>query len=399
MSRTNDTFPYPPDDIGNRAPDEPVRDDIGNRAPAPESAPSTEPVADDIGNRAPPDEQSSATGTGADGADANPLLTHPLSNQFNQLDPEMVLDAVEAGGRQCTGRFLILNSYENRVYQFELEGGDWVVGKFYRPGRWSAETIAAEHQFVFELAEEEIPVVCPLDLGEGPHGRWVRETHGILYSLYPRVGGRAPQELDDEDIDVVGRLVARIHNVGARRDAPERLRLTPQTYGRDNLEYLLSHDAIHPNARDVYVASAEALIERVEPLFLDVPTHRLHGDCHLGNLLWTDAGPTFLDFDDMVVGPPTQDVWLLVASADAEGRRQRDRFLEAYEQFRRFDPVWLRLVEPLRALRYIHYATWIARRWHDPYFQRTFPHFGTLIYWQREIQDLREQIARIDELL
>jgi Ser/Thr protein kinase RdoA (MazF antagonist) len=166
-----------------------------------------------------------------------------------------------------------------------------------------------------------------------------------------------------------------------------------------NLEYLIGHDLLPPEVRESYAFTVTALVERMEPFFRGIPVHRIHGDCHLGNLVWTSEGPTFLDFDDTLVGPAAQDVWMLVPSFDAEGRRQRDVLVEAYEEFRPFDPAWLRLVEPLRALRFVHYSAWVARRYGDAIFQRTFPHFGTVQYWQREVLDLREQIARIDELL
>jgi len=322
---------------------------------------------------------------------------HPLADQFNRLTPEQVLDAVEVGGRRCTGRFMALNSYENRVYQLELEGDgdelDTVVGKFYRPGRWSREAIGEEHAFLAELAELEIPVASPLEL---EHGETIGEVEGILYALFPRIRGRAPQELSDEQAQVLGRLIARIHNVGASRDATARRRLTATTFGRDNLSYLLEHGLIPDEAREIYAATVEALVQRIEPLFRDVPVHRIHGDCHLGNLVWTPRGPTFLDFDDMIVGPAVQDIWMMVPSYDSDGARQRALLLEAYREFRDFADAWLRLVEPLRALRYVNYSTWIARRFRDPAFSRTFSHFGTVQYWQREIQDLREQIARVD---
>lgn len=321
------------------------------------------------------------------------LDEHPLAHRFNKLSPESILDAVEVGGRRCTGRFMVLNSYENRVYQLELEDESWVVGKFYRPGRWSREAILAEHRFLFELAELEIPAVCPLKL-EGDET--LGETDEILYTLFPRVRGRVPQELSDEQVQILGRLIARIHNVGASFEAPERIKLTPEVYGRKNLDILLERHAIQDEAEEIYASTVEVLLDRIEPLFEGVPTHRIHGDCHLGNLILTNDGPAFLDFDDMLTGPAVQDIWMMVPSADDEGKRQRDLLIEAYRQFRDFDESWMRLVEPLRALRYIHYSTWITRRWHDPFFQQTFAHYGTLQYWQKEIQDLREQIARID---
>ncbi len=321
---------------------------------------------------------------------------HELANQFHKLTPEQVLDAVELGGTRCTGRFLALNSYENRVYQLELEDGKFVVGKFYRPGRWDRAAIAEEHSLLHELQELEIPVACPVPL-EG--GDTIGEVDGILYTLFPRVGGRCPEELNDEQVQILGRLIARIHNVGALKESPARRDLSPQTYGHDNLDLLLDYELIDEDAEEVYTATVEALLQRIEPMFAGVPTHRIHGDCHLGNLLWKpgDPSPIFVDFDDMAIGPAVQDIWMLVPSYDAEGQRQRRLMVEAYREFRDFSDSWLRLVEPLRALRFINYSTWIARRFEDPAFQRTFTHFGTVMYWQREIQDLREQIARIDQ--
>lgn len=322
-----------------------------------------------------------------------PFGQHPLAGKFNNLTPDQVFNAVEVGGTRCTGRFIILNSYENRVYQLELDDETTVVGKFYRPGRWTRETILAEHEFLNELAEVEIPVAAPLELSPG---QTVGEIDGIYYSLFPRIGGRSPQELSDDQIRMLGRLVGRLHNVGAQKSTEHRTTLTPQSYGRANLDFMLEHELIHPEARDGYEATVEALLQRIQPFFQDVNNIRIHGDCHLANLLITPLGPTFLDFDDMVMGPAAQDVWMLIPSFDAEGQRQRDVLLEAYETFRTFDRNELLLIEPLRALRFIHYTAWISRRWEDPAFKRTFNYYGTLLYWQKEIQDLREQIARID---
>ena len=324
-----------------------------------------------------------------------PFGAHPLAGKFNDLTPENVLDAVEAGGRRCTGRFIILNSYENRVYQLELDDETMVVGKFYRPGRWSKEAILAEHRFLKELEEVEIPVATPIDLGDG---ETIGTVDGIYYSLFPRKGGRNPEELGDEQVQMLGRLVGRIHNIGAMAPAPERINLNPTSYGRANLEFLLSHELIPEDARENYKATVEALLMRIEPMFNGVKNLRIHGDCHFGNVLWTPDGPTFLDFDDMANGPAVQDVWMLVPGYDDHAKQQREILIEAYEAFREFDRSELRLIEPLRALRYIHYASWIARRWEDPIFKRTFEHFGSIQYWQRETQDLREQIGRIDML-
>jgi Ser/Thr protein kinase RdoA (MazF antagonist) len=321
---------------------------------------------------------------------------HPLAGHFNRLTPEQILKAVDNTDRITTGRFVILNSYENRVYQLEIEDESRIVGKFYRPGRWTKAAILDEHLFTQELHDVEIPVALPLTIDEGST---LGETDGIYYALYTSVGGRSPQELSDPQIETLGRLLARIHNVGAQHDAPNRVRLTPDTYGHENLNFLLEHDLIATESRDNYAQTVNYLIELISPLFKGINTLRLHGDCHLGNLIWTPSGPTFLDFDDMVVGPAIQDIWMLLPSYDQEGQRQRQIFLEAYRSFRPIEHREIHLIEPLRALRFIHYSAWIGRRWSDPLFKKTFSHFGDLLYWQKEVQDLREQIGRIQQTL
>ncbi len=323
----------------------------------------------------------------------NSIETHRLADTFNQLTPDTVLDSLEQSGAIPSGRFITLNSYENRVYQIELEDAGWVVGKFYRPGRWSEDSILDEHNFLFELQENEIPVAAPLKLN---NGKTIGDMNGIKFTLFPRIGGRLLEEPGDDKLKQVGRLIARIHNVGASKKAEHRIELTPLTYGQQNLEYLLVNKIIPDEAAANYEATVNMLLMRIEPFFKDVPMHRIHGDCHAGNLIEAADGATFLDFDDMVTGPAAQDIWMLAPSADEYGKRQRDIVIEGYNEFREFRPLWLRLVEPLRALRYIHYSTWIARRIKDPAFIKTFEYFGSLQYWQKETMDLREQIARID---
>lgn len=326
--------------------------------------------------------------------------SHPLAGRFNALTPQLVADAIEVGDARATGRFTILNSYENRVYQLELDDDSQVVGKFYRPGRWSLEAIQDEHDFLFDLDDADVPVALPLELTEGDEDT-LGDTIGTLddgihYALFERVRGRSPHELDDDQLVQMGRLLAQLHDVGDSDEATHRPELNGDTYGRANLAFLLDNDVLPASVRDQYAHTVEAVLDRVEPWFRDVPIHRIHGDCHLGNLIWTPDGPVFVDFDDMVTGPAVQDVWMLVPSYDAEGDAARKLLLEGYTEVRDFSPTWLRLVEPLRALRFVHYATWIARRFDDPTFKRTFEHFGTERYWQQEVQDLREQIARID---
>lgn len=320
---------------------------------------------------------------------------------FFELTPERILDAVEALGVRCTGRCLQLNSMENRVYEVEIElesepispADRFRVVKFYRPGRWSLEQIGEEHRFLLDLQGADIPVVAPLTFPDGATVRRVGELE-IYYAVFPKAGGRSPVELDAEQLVWLGRLLARIHTVGAQRVAPHRLKLTPATYGIENLRYLIDAGVIPRESQAAYRSVVERICGLVESWFAVTPNQRIHGDCHLGNIVWGGAGPCFVDFDDMVTGPCVQDVWLIVP-----GRREDElqALLSGYELMRPFDRGSLRLIEPLRALRFVHFSAWIARRWHDPAFQRVFPNYGTGGYWGEQIADLHEQLGLIAE--
>ncbi len=317
--------------------------------------------------------------------------TTSLTDTFYSLTPERVLDSVEVDGRRCTGRFIVLNSYENRVYQLELEDDSYVVGKFYRPGRWSEDAILDEHDFVLDLEEAEIAVAAPLEL---PGETTLSQTpDGIRFALFPRVGGRAPEEMSDMELREAGRLIARIHSVGRTEDAEHRLRMTPSRWLGHNVRTLIEGGHLPGDVRARYVASAEAIERWAEPLWADVAVQRIHGDCHIGNLLRSPAGLLFLDFDDMVVGPAVQDLWLLAGGRDAWGQRRMELLLEGYNMMARFDRRELKLVEALRAMRMVHFAAWIARRWEDPAFPIAFPAFGTRTWWEAEAAALAEQVG------
>lgn len=315
---------------------------------------------------------------------------------FYELTPDRILDAVELAGLKPTGRFLPLNSMENRVYEVEIETEDppprnpserFRIIKFYRPGRWSKEQIAEEHKFLWDLIENEIPVVAPIKF---PNGETISEMVGIYFSLFPKVGGRIPDELTPEQLEQVGRLLGRMHLTGRAGKAEHRIKLTPQTYGRDNLNFLLQNNILPTTVKSSYPEVVQSLCNLIEPWFEGVRTQRIHGDCHYGNLIWGSAGPFWVDFDDMVVGPPIQDLWLLVPGREMEDKILFEHLLTGYEQMCQFDRSTLRLIEPLRALRLIHFSTWIAKRWEDPAFKRTFIQYGTDRYWQEQEADLRE---------
>ena len=326
---------------------------------------------------------------------------------FYSLTPDRVLDAVETFGYRCTGRCTALNSMENRVYDVEIEVEDpaslnspserFRIVKFYRPGRWSKEQILEEHQFLQDLAEIEIPVVAPL---RGDNGSTIYEVpgSGIFCAVFPKVGGRNPQELSKDQLPVIGRLLARMHNAGAVKEAKHRIQISYETYGLQSLDYLLDSQIIPEHLENHYSDLVEEICDISAPWFEEAEVQRIHGDCHLGNLLWGDQGPFWVDFDDMVNGPCVQDIWLILPGRDEFAKEQLEILLSAYDQMREFDYSSLCLVEPLRSIRMIHFDAWIAKRWEDPAFPRTFVEFGTDKYWNEQISQLQEQLLLIQAL-
>lgn len=314
---------------------------------------------------------------------------------FFALTPDRVLAAVEEAGVATTGRCSMLGSLENRVYDVEREDGVRIIPKFYRPGRWSTETILDEHKLLLALAEEEIPVVAPIAL---PDGRTLHDLEdGIRFALFPKAQGRSPDEMSLDDFRQIGRLLGRIHNVSRAAGLSHRPELSPRTYGTECLERILSLTTMPAGTRGRYEAAARRFIAMCEELFEGAASFVVHADCHRGNLLRGSSGFFFLDFDDAASAPPVQDLWLLLPARPKDCPAERDALLEGYETFRPFDTRTLRLVEALRGLRYIRYAAWIAERWHDPAFPRAFPQFGTAGYWEEQLADLYEQMRLLEE--
>lgn len=308
---------------------------------------------------------------------------------FYGLSPGRVLQAVEAAGLAPSGHVSPLNALENRVYDVRLEDGRHVVAKFYRPGRWSSDAILDEHRLLAALSAAEVPVCAPLVF---PDGGTLETIGPIHYALWPRIGGRSPDELDDDALGVLGRTMARIHAIAADLGAPHRPRLDPESVPLAALERLEAGGWLPPSCRDRYRRAVLGLVEVYRARSGGLDLQPIHGDCHAGNLLRGDEGWLFLDFDDLVIGPPVQDVWMLVPGRDAEADRQRRRLVEAYRTFRDFDDGSFALIEPLRGFRFVFYADWIARRWQDPAFPDAFPHFGTEDYWEGETQDLEQLV-------
>jgi Ser/Thr protein kinase RdoA (MazF antagonist) len=320
------------------------------------------------------------------------------------LTPDVVLNALDSVGLATTGSLLALNSYENRVFQVGVEGEDgrqgFVVAKFYRPGRWTDEQILEEHGFTAELAAAEVTAVPPLPLRE----RTLNRYESYRFAVFPRRGGRAPL-LDDPDVlEWIGRFLGRLHAVGRSRRFEARPALDIDAFGREPRRFLLEHAWLPPELREVYAGVSQQALDEVTRAFEragDVATIRLHGDVHEGNVLWydglTERGPHFVDFDDARMGPAVQDLWMLLGADRAEQTQRLADLLAGYEDFSEFDRRELHLVEALRTLRLLHYAAWIARRWHDPAFPAAFPWFNTQRYWEERILELREQIAAMPE--
>lgn len=334
-------------------------------------------------------------------------MANAVLDDFFRLDPDAILDSVDEvvgeamPGVRSTGRSLALNSLENRVYDIELDDSlpsgelEHVVAKFYRPGRWSEDQIQEEHDFLFALDEAEIPVVAPWRLDDQSLFR-CKKT-GIWFALFSKVRGRLLDELDPDRLRTLGRYIGRIHNIGAEFPFRHRVPLNAQNWGRAPMEFLLESGLIDPVYRERYKVVASTMVARAEAALAGVPTLTLHGDCHLGNCLWQQDSPFFLDFDDSTRAPAVQDIWMVVRGRGPEAEKDRDYLLEGYARFRPFDRSTLRLIEPLRALRMIHYSAWIARRWQDPSFQKAFPQFATPRYWEEDIQALQEVLALMEE--
>jgi Ser/Thr protein kinase RdoA (MazF antagonist) len=308
-----------------------------------------------------------------------------------------VLDALDGAGLRGDGRLLALNSYENRVYQVYREEGAPVVAKFYRTARWTDAQILEEHAFVHELAERELPVVAPLTL---QNESTLASFKGYRFAAYPKRGGRAPELEDRETLEWMGRFIGRIHAVGALKPFAVRPALDIASFGEEPRAYLLSGRLIPSDLLPAWKAVTEQALAGVRGCYQragKLRNIRLHGDCHAGNVLWTDDGPHFVDFDDARTGPAVQDLWMLLSGERADMVKGLADVLAGYEDFCEFDPRELHLVEALRTLRLMHYSAWIARRWDDPAFPAAFPWFNTQRYWQDRILELKEQIALMDE--
>ncbi len=312
---------------------------------------------------------------------------------FDALTPDFMWYALESIGIRAESGFLPLNSYENRVYQFTDEERRRYVVKFYRPERWSNEQIQEEHDFTLELIDNEIPVAPPVRI----NGNTLHHYQGYGFALIESVGGRQFEVDNLEQLEGVGRFLGRIHKVGSRQAFQHRPTIGLQEYLYQPREILQNANMIPMHLENSFFNDLDMLIKAIENHWQgSFATIRLHGDCHPGNILWRD-GPMFVDLDDSRNGPAVQDLWMLLNGERQDKLMQLDIILEAYQEFCDFNAAELKLIEPLRGLRMVHYMAWLAKRWHDPAFPLAFPWFNEPKYWEGQVLAFKEQIASLEE--
>ncbi|WP_454782430.1 serine/threonine protein kinase [Legionella sp. WA2022007384] len=323
-------------------------------------------------------------------------MNHENQTPYAQLNPNTILDAIESTGVLCTGSLIALNSYENRVYQIGIENAEPLIAKFYRPNRWCSKAIIEEHQFSLELVQHEIPIIAPLIIND----QTLHHHCDFRFALFPRRSGHALELDNSEQLEWMGRFLGRLHRVSACQSFQHRIQLNPQSYGHDPYKLLLEQSFIPDYLTSNFCKAVETALHKVNQIFKsigDIDQIRLHGDCHAGNVLWSESGPHIVDLDDCLMGPAIQDIWMLLSGEPKQMDLQLEKILQGYCQFHDFNPRERHLIEALRTLRMLHYSGWIAKRWADPAFPLSFPWFNTPVYWQNLMMNLNEQIELLDQ--
>lgn len=311
---------------------------------------------------------------------------------FSGLDPDTILDALEGQGIFLQSGLLALNSYENRVYQFQADDNKRYVVKFYRPARWTDAQILEEHSFAQELADSEIPIVAPLAL----NGKTLHHHGDYRFTVFPSVGGRQFENDNLDQLEWMGRFIGRIHRVSQAKSFKQRPDIDTQSYLEEPRQVLENSTLLPDHLKTAFFAILNPVISAASSAYKATDVIRLHGDCHPGNILWRD-GPTFVDLDDCRMGPAIQDLWMMLSGDRQQQLLQLDTLIEAYEEFQPFNSNQLALIEPLRAMRMVHYMAWLSRRWEDPAFPRAFPWFADGKYWEGQILALKEQLSAMQE--
>lgn len=318
-----------------------------------------------------------------------------IKHPFEKLTPDFILNVIEDQGYVCDGRILALNSYENRVYQIGIEEAEPIIAKFYRPQRWTNEQVLEEHEFSIELADQELPVVPPQNI----NGQTLHVFDEFRFAIYPRKGGHAPEFDNLHNLLILGRCIGRIHSISAAKSFEYRPSITREHYGYESVA-LIKESFIPNYLQASYCAIVEDILNKIDELYDDSKDEifiRVHGDCHVGNILWRDDAPHFIDFDDSRMGPAIQDIWMLLSGDRARQTAQLSMIVEGYNEFSEFPFNQLRLIESLRALRMMYFCSWLAKRWDDPAFPLAFPWFNTTQYWEQHITDMREQLNELQK--
>jgi Ser/Thr protein kinase RdoA (MazF antagonist) len=316
-----------------------------------------------------------------------------LYSPFENLGPETILAALESVGFEPNGSLLALNSYENRVYQAQTENLEFYVAKFYRPERWTHEAIKEEHDFSYELLDSDISVVAPIKI----EGSTIFDFAGYHFAIFPRQGGHPPNLENKDDLEVLSRSIARIHAIGSKKTFKHREIFSMERLGTRSREFILGSDFLPPELVESYATTSQNLLNAIDPSLIESQQIRIHGDCHMGNVLWRNDISHFVDFDDCLNGPPIQDLWMLLSGERQDQLHQVNTILDAYNEFYEFNPATLTVIEPLRTLRMIHHAAWIGKRWEDPAFPLAFPFFNSARYWSDHILTLKEQESKLVE--
>jgi len=322
----------------------------------------------------------------------NSATSHP----FDLLTPDTILDAIESQNFVTNGRVMVLNSYENRVYQVGIEQTDStsanpLIVKFYRPDRWNQAQIQEEHDFCYELEAQDIPVVTPL---KNTKGDSIHQFKGYKFAVFPRKGGYAPELDYQNNLAIMGRTLARLHNVGAQHPFQHRPTLNAQTFGHDSIDFVATHFIPFEHKR-AYLDVTENIMVLVTEKLQDATNIRVHGDMHIGNILLRHDIPNLVDFDDARSAPAIQDIWMLLSGDDNEQQIQLQKIIHAYSEFRDFPFTELKMIESLRTLRLIHHTAWLAQRWQDPAFPPAFPWFNSHQFWPLHVVDLQQQLSAL----
>ncbi len=312
---------------------------------------------------------------------------------FSLLTPDLIIDGIESAGFEVASGLLALNSYENRVYQFNDFENQRFVTKFYRPQRWHKATIIEEHQFALELAEHELPVVAPLVVNQ----QTLFEHAGYYFAVFPCRGGRIFEVDNLEQLEWMGRFLGRIHAISASKKFQHRINLSTDIMLTQAHTIIINSDFVPSHLQQAFFTILEQVIALAASQYQVDKQIRLHGDCHAGNILWTDAGPHFVDLDDCLMGPAIQDIWMMLSGDRQQQLLQLDTLLSGYEEFYSFEAKQLNLIEPLRTMRMVNYIAWLCKRWQDPAFPHNFPWFNTEKYWEQQILILKEQHAALQE--